>query len=266
MTDRVRLQIENRVARVTLCRPEKYNGLDDQTFQALINAAKQIKKDRTVQVVILDAEGKHFCAGLDIDSVAKNPFIIRKYLKKSAKQLTNLVQEASWCWRELPVPVICVIQGKCLGGGLQIALGCDFRIASEEAQLSVLEGRWGMIPDMGASIYLRELMPIDQAKLITMNFELIPADKAKQLNLLTEVTAEPFARAQQLAEQLLKSSPDALACTKQLYHTSWSSDDHTALKLETQLQKKLIGRRNFLAAVSKKFMKKPIAFGKRKVS
>lgn len=265
MTDRVLLTVDNNIAVVTLNRPEKYNALDTAMFEGLIRTAKCIRKNKQIRAVVLKAEGEVFSAGLDITGIKKNPLLIAKLLVKPGTAYTNLVQEVAFCWRKLSVPVIAVVHGKCYGGGLQIALGADFRFAKPDAEFSVLEIKWGLVPDMSASVTMRELIPIDVAKELTMTGRMFSGIDAKDLGLVTRVTDTPFEEAMALANEIATRSPDAVAAAKQLYQDTWIADEKTALNLETRLQKKLLGRWNQIAAASKHLSKKPLDYGKRRL-
>lgn len=264
MSDRVTLKVEAGIAFVTLNRPNKYNALDIAMFEALIKTAKKIRKDRTIRAVILAGEGKCFSAGLDISDIKRNPLLIGKLLIKPGVRYTNLVQEAAWCWRELPVPVIAILHGKCYGGGLQIALAADFRIAKPDTELSVLEIKWGLIPDMTGSVTLRELIPIDLAKELAMTGRLFSGEEAKAMGLVSYLSDDPLPDALALAQEISARSPDAVAATKTLFNRTWTADAKTALAIETKLQKKILGRWNQIAAASKNLMAKPLQYKKRR--
>ena len=107
---------------------------------------------------------------------------------------TNKFQEACWAWRRLPVPVIAAVDGHCYGGGLQLALAADFRFATPESEWSVLEARWGLIPDMSGIQALKELVGIDTAKRLTMTAQMLSGKEARDLGLVTELAADPEAR------------------------------------------------------------------------
>lgn len=263
MSDRVTLSVEGGIAFVTLNRPKKYNALDIPMFEGLIKTAKAIRKDRNIRVVILSGEGKVFSAGLDIGDLKRNPLMIGKLLVKPGTRYTNLVQEAAWCWRELPVPVIAILHGKCLGGGLQIALAADFRITKPDTEFSVLEIKWGLIPDMSGSVTLRELIPIDLAKELAMTGRIFNGVEAKEMGLVSYVSDDPMPHALALAQEISSRSPDAVSAAKKLFNSTWTADDKTALNIETKLQRKLIGRWNQIAAASKNLMDKPLQYRKR---
>ena len=166
------------IAHVRLARPEKLNALTLQTLDELVATAQELRRDRTLRAVILSGEGPSFCAGLDFGSVLKQPAGIVGAFVPRPWRGTNTFQEACWAWRRLPVPVIAAVRGHCYGGGLQIALAADFRIATPDSEWSVLEGRWGIIPDMTGVRSLAELVGIDTAKRLTMTAQMFSGKEA----------------------------------------------------------------------------------------
>lgn len=249
MTDRVILEIDGAIATVTLNRPDKHNGLDLPMFHAIVEVAQKLKKRTDIRAVILRGEGPSFCAGLDVKSAFSSlPKFAKDFATFGIKR-RNIFQEVGLCWRELPMPVIAAIHGACFGGGLQIALGADFRIAAPDARLSIMEVKWGLIPDMSGTVTLRELMPIDQAKLLTMTGRTLSGTEALAYNLVTEVAEFPLASARALAEELAGKSPDALSLGKTLYQRNWLCSENAALRLERRYQFKLLNSRNQRIAV-----------------
>ena len=264
MADLVTLNIQNGIAIVSLNRPDKLNALSLEVLQGLVEKALQIKKDRSVRAVILTGEGKAFSAGLDVPSTAKNPINIWKLLRKPQGRTENLVQEVAICWRSIPVPVIAAINGACLGGGFQIALGADFRFVAPNSKFAVLEGKWGMIPDMGISVTIRDLVPIDVAKELSMSARMFDAKEALEMNLVSRICEDPMQEATDFATSLLDRSPDALVASKRLFNDTWHASEREALDVETRLQRKLIGSWNQLAASSRNLMKSPLPYIKRR--
>ena len=157
---------------------------------------------------------------------------------------TNTFQEAPWALRRLPVPVIAAVSGHCLGGGLQIALAADFRITHPEATWSVLEGLWGIIPDMSGVQALSELVGIDVAKKLTMTAEMVSGDRAVELGLASEVSDDPLAAAMDLAHELTTKSPDQLAAAKRLFNRSWNTSARTTFRRERAEQALLLIAQN----------------------
>ncbi|MCX7554023.1 crotonase/enoyl-CoA hydratase family protein [Marinicella sp. S1101] len=243
-SQRIKTTLKNQVAYVSLNRPNKMNALDFAMFKAINQTIKQLRKDRSIRAVIVTGEGDNFCSGLDVKSMMKTTSGPLKLLLKLNPWRSNLAQKVSTEWQRIPVPVITVIQGRCWGGGLHIALGADIRIAHPEASLSIMEGRWGLIPDMGGLLALRQHCRIDVAKELTWTSELLSAKKAQQAGLITHVTDDPMAMAQSMVTELLQQSPDALAGVKNLYNKSWRGGKGTALMRETWYQLRTIFGKN----------------------
>ena len=133
---------------------------------------------------------------------------------------------------------------------MQIALGADFRIASPSCKLSIMEARWGLVPDMAGFVGLRELMPRDQALKLTMTADILTAEAALSYNLLTAVEVEPMAAATIFAQQLMQTSPDANAAIKQSIQKSWSAPIRQLLRRESCYQVRLLaGKNRVIAAI-----------------
>ena len=208
---RVILEIENDIAFVTLNRAKKRNALDMAMFSAIDRVSRQLRRNREIRAVIVMANGEDFCSGLDIKSVMRQRSSVLALLAKWFPGKANLAQRVSYNWRKIPVPVIMVIQGRCWGGGLQIALGADFRFASTDATFSIMEGKWGLIPDMGGTLALRELMDRDKAMKLAMTAEEISGTEAFELRLASGLDSDPSEVARALAERPKERSPDAIA-------------------------------------------------------
>lgn len=247
--DRVRVEISERVAEVTLSRPDKHNGLDYPMFDAINEAIDEVGSDPSVRAVVLSGEGRSFCAGLDFASVLAEGRPIEDSFTKRQGEIANSFQRVAYGWQELPVPVIAALQGNCLGGGCQIALAADIRIAAPNLKLSVLEIKWGLIPDMGLTQSLPRLVGIDRAKELTWSGRIVDSDEALALGLVTAIDQTPLDGARQLAAELASKSPDAIRRGKHLLEESWNAPAAEALALEEKLQRELLGTPNQLAAV-----------------
>ncbi len=240
----VEIHYENDIAFVDFNRAEKHNALNMDMFKAIKQTIKTLKKDRNIRAVIVQGKGVDFCTGLDVRSVMKSPSNAVKLLFKFLPGQSNLAQYVSTGWQEIPVPVIMVLHGRVWGGGLQIALGADFRIADEKAMFSVMEARWGLIPDMGGTLALKELMPTDKAKLLAMTGREFSAKQAAKLNLVTKVSDSPLDAAKKLAEEIAQQSPDAVAGVKKLYKNAWWHSKGFALARESWYQIKVMAGKN----------------------
>ena len=215
--------VDEGLAHVWLDRPDKLNGLTLPMLAELVATSRRLAKDRTVRAGILTGAGESFSAGLDFASVRRDPVRVVRSLVPSPVRGTNLFQEAAWGWRRLPVPVIAVVRGHCYGAGLQLALAADFRISTPDAQWSVLEAKWGLVPDMSGIRSLAQLVGMDTAKLLTMTGETITGERAHRLGLVTSLADDPMGAAEELVARLSARSPDAVAATKRLFETTWSA-------------------------------------------
>jgi enoyl-CoA hydratase/carnithine racemase len=248
---RVTLLIENDIAFVTLNRAAKRNALDMTMFKAIDRVSHQLKRDRNIRAVIVQASGEDFCSGLDLKSVMGKKSSVVSLLAKWLPGQANRAQRVSYNWRKIPVPVIMVIQGRCWGGGLQIALGADFRFATPAASFSIMEGKWGLIPDMGGNLVLRELVSKDVALKLVMTAEIISAQTALDYGLITGISDDPLQQAMQLSGQIAQRSPDAVAAVKKLYHHNWFKAEWRMLAKESYYQLKILLGKNQNQAVKK---------------
>lgn len=249
--DRVCVRIDaNGVASVTMVRSDKHNALDQPMFEGLMNAAAQLADDASVRAVVLHGEGKSFCSGLDIASFMAGEGGTDVLLARDADRLANFAQRVTYDWSLVSAPVIAAIHGNCFGGGLQIALGADIRIAAPDAKLSIMEIKWGLVPDMGITQTLPRLIPIDVAKELTFSGRILSGSEGFELGLVTRTADDPLSAALALADDIAQKSPDAVRAAKCLYDETWTSNDTAAaLVLESELQTGLIGKPNQIAAV-----------------
>jgi enoyl-CoA hydratase/carnithine racemase len=217
----------------------------------MIDVQRALRRRRDVRCVILRGDGPSFCAGLDIKSVLARPLLAARLYAKLWSPVMNAFQRFSIGWRRLPVPVIAAVHGNCFGAGLQLALGADIRIARGDAQLSVMEAKWGLVPDMGGMLLLRELVAIDVAKELTYTARVLSGRDAHALGLVTHLADDPLAAARALAAEIAGRSPDAVAASKFLLQRAWSARECRALALERRYQRKVIGKTNQRIAVAR---------------
>ncbi|MGF1694302.1 crotonase/enoyl-CoA hydratase family protein [Vibrio lamellibrachiae] len=242
---------KNKIAIVTLNRPDKLNAIDMEMFRQVNALTKKLKRDRLVRAVIVQGAGSDFCSGLDVKSLLTSKIDAVKLLFKWWPTRPNDAQRFSLAWREIPCPVIFSIHGRCWGGGLQLASGGDFRIASQDANFSIMEAKWGLIPDMGGAIAFREVMRQDHTLELAMTAKVINSDEAHKIGLVTKVVDEPFSAAYELALACIERSPDVLAANKKLYNQTWWSSAGKALFLETWYQIKVGLGKNRAVAISR---------------
>lgn len=251
MHDRITLNIESNIAVVKLNRPDKRNALDLDMFRAIRAAQKKLARQRALRAVILAGDGVDFCSGLDVKALMKDRAGMARLLWKWLPWRSNLAQVVSTGWRQLPIPVIAAVHGHCWGGGLQIALGADFRLVHPEASISVMEGKWGLIPDMGGTLALREITGRDHAMWLSMSAQVFDGRHALELGLATALADDPLTGARAMAAELADRSPDAVAAVKRLYRKSWTSRPGTVLARETAYQLRILSGRNQRIAVGR---------------
>lgn len=251
MSDRLVVTIEDHVAHVRLNRPDKRNGLDLEMFHALIDAGVRLAADGAVRVIVLSGEGKAFCSGLDWGAfMAMGTDVAAALLARDpGVSPANVAQRAAWVWREAPVPVIAALHGAVYGGGLQIALAADVRICAPDAQLSVMEVRYGLVPDMSITQTLLGLVRPDVARELVFTGRIVFGDEAARLGLVTHLADDPLADAMALATEIAARSPHAVRAAKRLFGEAGALDVAGALALETELQLALLGSPNQFAAV-----------------
>lgn len=267
---RVTVSVEAGVADVRLNRPDKLNALDPAMFEALVEASDRVAADQSVRAVVISGLGNGFCAGLDLatfqagadqaaDNGAANPTAggIERRLEG---RITNRFQQVAWAWAELPVPVIAAVHGVALGGGLQIALAADLRIVAPDARLSVLEIRWGLIPDMTGTHFLAQLMRPDVAKELTWTGRMVSGEEAVALGLATRVAADPRAEALALAKDLAGRNPHAIQAGKRLLDRSLGAEPADQFLEESRAMAGLIGSPNQVEAVTAFFEKRQPVF------
>jgi enoyl-CoA hydratase/carnithine racemase len=260
---RVRVTTEAGVADVRLNRPEKLNALDQAMFDALVEAGRALAHDKSLRCVVLSGEGRAFCAGLDFASFmamggGERP--TRRLLDKAEYGRGNQAQQAAFIWQEMPVPVIAAVHGVAFGGGLQIALGADIRLITADAQMSVMEIKWGLIPDMSGTQTLRRLVRLDVAKELTFSGRIVSGKEAVELGLATRLSDQPREAALALAHDIAGKSPDAIRAGKRLFNDSGLVAVEEGLRMEESLQRSLIGSPNQLEAVQANMAKRAPQF------
>ncbi|MGH3360656.1 MAG: crotonase/enoyl-CoA hydratase family protein [Nocardioidaceae bacterium] len=237
---RVEVEVRDRVAYVRLTRPDKLNGLDFPMLDQLVDAARGLRDDRSLRAAILLGDGPAFSSGLDFASVSKQPARLARAFVRLPWRPTNHFQRVCWEWRTLPIPVLAVLHGRCYGGALQLALAADFRFATPDCDLAVLEAKWGLVPDMTGTLTLRELVGADIAKRLTMTGETFDGRYALRVGLVTGVADDPLAEAERLVEQIITRSPDSVAASKALLNRTRSLGTRAALRTERAIQLKLL--------------------------
>lgn len=259
MEDLVTIDINSHgVADVRLNRPDKYNALSPEMFDAITEAGESLLDNKSVRAVVLSGNGRGFCAGLDFSGfrgmagdAEGGPITSRR--KSTGRTPGNTAQQPGMVWKAVPVPVIAAIHGVAYGGGFQIAMGADIRIAAPDARFSVMEIKWGLIPDCSLTQTLRDLVRLDIAKELTFSGRIFAGREAAELGLVTQVSDTPLETALEMAETIADKSPSAIRLGKELLETTWRGERSEALQLEAQLQGRLIGGKNQVEAVKSNF-------------
>jgi enoyl-CoA hydratase/carnithine racemase len=220
VSERVTIEVSDGIADVRLNRPEKRNALDREMFRAIADAGEVLKATRDLRAVVLSGEGKSFCAGLDLSLFADLDAPAERGDPATLQPggMTHLGQQVAWVWQELPVPVIAAVHGHALGGGLQIALGADIRIAHPDTQLSVREVHWGLVPDMTGTLALSRLVGPDVAKELTFTARIFDGREGARLGLVTRLSDEPHSDAAALAAEIAANDVHAVQASKRLFN------------------------------------------------
>lgn len=254
--ERITVRIDHGVADVRLNRPDKRNALDASMLEGIAQAGERLSGEPGLRAVILSGEGPAFCAGIDLASFAEGFPDLRIRSHGDA----NLFQHAAMLWRALPMPVIAAIHGPCFGGGLQVALGADIRVAAPDARLSIMEIKWGLMPDMGAFTLARGLVRDDVMRELVYTGRQIDAEEGVAVGLLTRVAADPRAEAFALAERIAHGNPEAIRKAKTLFGTMRTTDAGSILAAESAAQADLLGSPNQREAVAANLEKRPPRF------
>src|SRR3981081_919055 len=256
MEKRVSVSISEGVADVRLVRADKMNALDAAMFDALVATSDRLSREKGVRAVVLSGEGRSFCAGLDMGRFAAmkdnggNGIAGGEQRDLTARSHgpANFPQQAVWGWRQLPVPVIAAIQGVAFGGGFQLALGADIRFLSPDARMSIMEIKWGLVPDMAGTPILASLVRDDILRELTYTGRIFSAQEALNFGLATRICDDPHATAMEVARDIAGKSPDAIRAPKRMLN-KLSGEPGPALLTESVEQQQLMGTPNQLEAV-----------------
>jgi enoyl-CoA hydratase/carnithine racemase len=259
--ERLSIAVDGGIADVRLTRGDKHNGLDAAMYEALVDGAAEVASNTAVRVVVLSGEGPSFCAGLDFKAIMTGTGLDpKRAFSRADGDVANFAQRSTYDWQRLAVPVIAAIHGACLGGGLQLALAADIRFAAPDTKLSVMEVRYGLVPDMGLSQTLPDLVGIDIAKELTYTGRTVDAGEALRIGLVTRIADDPHAEALTLAAEIAAKSPDAVRGAKRLLNAAWRQGPEVGLPLEAEIQERLIGSPNQIAAVQAALGGEPAEF------
>ncbi len=262
MSDRISVHIDNGVADVRLNRPDKRNALDMAMFDALVETSDSLASESSLRCVVLSGEGESFCAGLDFSNFQKMAGGSEKSAPTESEEgrITHRGQQAVFGWTDMPVPVIAAVKGHALGGGIQLALGADIRIVAPGTKMSVLEIRWGLVPDMTGTQALVELVGLDVAKELTFTGRMVEAEEAVEIGLATFLDDDPHARAMAMAHEIAGKSPHAIRAAKRLFNQASKLSTAEGFAAEREEIAQLIGSPNQVETVKAWFDKRDPQF------
>ena len=259
--DRVSIDLaDNGVAQVRFTRGDKMNALDGAQFEAVLEAGQALREMKGLRVAVLSGEGRAFCAGLDLSSMAADGSNPQAKLVDRTHGNANRAQEAAMTWRKCPVPVIAAVHGVCFGGGLQIASGADIRVVHPATRMAVMEMKWGLVPDMGGYALWRGLVRDDILRELTYTNREFSGEEALGLGFATMIDEDPLARATALAETIANKNPDAIRGSKRLFKVMQEEGEDAILLAESREQDGIMRTPNQVEAVMAEMEKRPPRF------
>ncbi|MDB2693884.1 crotonase/enoyl-CoA hydratase family protein [Erythrobacter sp.] len=259
--DRVSIDLaDNGVAQVRFTRGDKMNALDGAQFEAVLEAGQALREMKGLRVAVLSGEGRAFCAGLDLSSMAAGGSNPQAKLVDRTHGNANRAQEAAMTWRKCPVPVIAAVHGVCFGGGLQIASGADIRVVHPATRMAVMEMKWGLVPDMGGYALWRGLVRDDTLRELTYTNREFSGEEALGLGFATMIDEDPLARATALAETIANKNPDAIRGSKRLFKVMQEEGEDAILLAESREQDGIMRTPNQVEAVMAEMEKRPPRF------
>ena len=257
MDERIKVSMSEGVADVRLARADKMNALDAAMFEALVSTSERLSREKGLRAVVISGEGRAFCAGLDMgrfaamgeqEDISKTTGGNQRDISVRTHGKANYAQQAVWGWRQLPVPVIAAVHGVAFGGGFQLALGADMRFLAPDARMSIMEIKWGQVPDMAGTPILARLVRDDILRDLTYTGRIFSAPEALSYGLATRICDDPRAGALAAAREIADRNPDAIRAAKRMID-DLAIDPAPALLAESVEQKKLIGTANQQEAI-----------------
>ena len=242
MSDLVLSEDRGSVRHVVLNRPEKRNAFNGELVLATGAALRAAADDPDVRCVVVRGAGPMFSSGMDLGSlaaVAERPERLRTF-RRACLEAWNLAEE-------MPKPVICQIQGACIGGALELALACDMRVLAADAIVGMPETRIGLIPDVGGSSRLPQVVGLGRAKELIMTGKLIGGEEAERIGLANRVAPaeELEAATQALVDELLACAPVAVGLAKRVMDASARPALAATLELEVAMQERCAATADF---------------------
>jgi len=259
MENRVTITKVGHVADVRLNRPDKMNALDMAMFNAVIAAGEEVAADPSVRCVVLSGEGRAFCAGLDVSnfSPSADNAVGTKPLSERTHGIANMWQKAAYVWREIPIPVIAAVHGVAFGGGLQIMSGADIKFITADTKLSIMEVKWGIIPDMAGTQLWEHNVRGDILRELTYTHRVFSGEEAVNYGFATHVSSNPYEDALNLATEIAAKSPSAIVTAKRVLNQAPYLNPEDGLMLESEAQDVIIRKKNQMEAIFAGLQKRP---------
>lgn len=258
MTERVTIEVENHIADVRFNRPDKMNALDRDQLHAIEAAGEKLAAMNDVRVIVLSGNGPAFCAGLDMSLFQPGSEPVTKNLVDRTHGNANLYQHIVLQWRHLDAPVIAAIHGPCIGGGLQFASAADIRVVAPDTKMSIMEMRWGLIPDMGSFSTWRNFVRDDVLRELTYTNRIFTGEEGQELGFVSHLSDDPHAKAMELAAEIAGKNPDAIKASKRVINALPDANEDEILMMESEEQTKVGSSPNQKEAVMA-FMQKRAA-------
>ncbi len=261
MSDRITVTIEDGVADVRLVRTDKMNALDDAMFEALLDTGERLRNEKGLRAVVISGDGRAFCAGLDMgnfgkmaggdkkDGGEKKEGGVPNRLTPRTHGISNRAQYVVWQWRELEVPVIAAVHGVAFGGGFQLMLGADMRYVAPDTKMSIMEIKWGLVPDMAGTQIMYHLVREDIVRELTYTGRVFLGEEAGRIGFATRVTETPREDALVTAREIAGKSPSAIRASKRILNAAAVVSEEEGLTMESVEQDKLIGSPNQVEAI-----------------
>ena len=265
MSERVTItMLDGGIADVRFNRPDKMNALDTAQWDGIAAAIDRLKDMPGLRVVVLSGEGRAFCAGLDLSSMAgeRDPGTSSTghSLADRSRGIANHAQYVAWGWRELPVPVIAAVHGVAFGAGSQIMAAADIRIVHPATRIAIMEMKWGLVPDVaGMALWRTQVADDVLREMIYTNREFGGAE-AKALGFATHVSDDPLGHAMELARIIANKNPHAVRGAKRLCNLAADASDAELLQAESDEQIKVIRKPNQIEAVMAEMQKRAPLF------
>jgi enoyl-CoA hydratase/carnithine racemase len=209
-------RVEPQIARLTLARPKQMNAYTTRLCEEMVTAIDSYLRDDTLRVLVVTGEGRGFCAGGDVSGADDAHEALMKAQLSHAREMRDGMHRVVQALQRLDKPVVAMINGPAVAGGLTLALACDFRIAADTAKLGDTSGKFGLLPDEGGAWLFPRAMGLDRALKMTMLAEVYDAKTAQELGLVTEVVPADAleARTMAFARALAKRAPLAVRLAK----------------------------------------------------